>query len=234
MSAKSSIKLLVPSDAQGQLFKWVAILTGSKNALKGAGFFLGGVLLTVFGFKGAVLGMAVALLLVWIFSLISLKKDLGKAKSKPKFTEIFSKSRDINYLSAARMFLFGSRDVWFVVALPVYLASEFGWDHWTVGGFLAIWVVGYGFVQGFAPKLTGKSSGKVPDGMVKKMAGESLLADEVFKVLSAQVQELCFYHLEAPIVRVTGWDTPFPHSLEWHYFPSQERVIEAMKKVVEE
>lgn len=164
MSAKSSIKLLVPSDAQGQLFKWVAILTGSKNALKGAGFFLGGVLLTVFGFKGAVLGMAVALLLVWIFSLISLKKDLGKAKSKPKFTEIFSKSRDINYLSAARMFLFGSRDVWFVVALPVYLASEFGWDHWTVGGFLAIWVVGYGFVQGFAPKLTGKSSGKVPDG----------------------------------------------------------------------
>lgn len=164
MSAKSSIKSLVPSDAQGQLFKWVAILTGSKNALKGAGFFLGGVLLTVFGFKGAVLGMAVALLLVWIFSLISLKKDLGKAKSKPKFTEIFSKSRAINYLSAARMFLFGSRDVWFVVALPVYLASEFGWDHWTVGGFLAIWVVGYGFVQGFAPKLTGKSSGKVPDG----------------------------------------------------------------------
>ncbi|MCL6417253.1 organoarsenical effux MFS transporter ArsJ [Aestuariirhabdus sp. Z084] len=164
MSAKSSIKLLVPSDAQGQLFKWVAILTGSKNALKGAGFFLGGALLSVFGFKGAVLGMAVALLLVWISSLISLKKDLGKAKSKPKFTEIFSKSRAINYLSAARMFLFGSRDVWFVVALPVYLASEFGWDHWTVGGFLAIWIIGYGLVQGFAPKLTGKSSGKVPDG----------------------------------------------------------------------
>lgn len=164
MSAKSSIKLLVPSDAQGQLFKWVAILTGSKNALKGAGFFLGGALLSVLGFKGAVLGMALALLLVWISSLISLRKDLGKAKSKPKFKEIFSKSRAINYLSAARMFLFGSRDVWFVVALPVYLASEFGWDHWTVGGFLAIWIIGYGFVQGFAPRLTGKSSGKVPDG----------------------------------------------------------------------
>ncbi|TNC81522.1 MAG: MFS transporter [Oleiphilus sp.] len=164
MSAKSSIKLLVPSDAQGQLFKWVAILTGSKNALKGAGFFLGGALLSVLGFKGAVLGMALALLLVWISSLISLRKDLGKAKSKPKFKEIFSKSRAINYLSAARMFLFGSRDVWFVVALPVYLASEFGWDHWTVGGFLAIWIIGYGLVQGFAPRLTGKSSGKVPDG----------------------------------------------------------------------
>ncbi len=164
MSAKSSIKLLVPSDAQGQLFKWVAILTGSKNALKGAGFFLGGALLTLFEFKGAVLGMAVVLLLVWLSSLLSLKKDLGKAKNKPKFREIFSKSRAINFLSAARMFLFGARDVWFVVALPVYLASEFGWDHWSVGGFLALWIIGYGIVQGFAPKLTGTSTGRVPDG----------------------------------------------------------------------
>lgn len=164
MSAKSSIKLLVPADAQGQLYRWVAILTGSKNALKGAGFFLGGVLLTLFEFNGAVLGMAVALAVVWIFSLITLKRDLGKAKNKPKFTEIFSKSRAINYLSAARMFLFGSRDVWFVVALPVYLASTYGWDHWYVGGFLALWVIGYGFVQGFAPRITGRGRGLVPDG----------------------------------------------------------------------
>lgn len=164
MSAKSSIKLLVPPEAQGQLYKWVAMLTGSKNALKGAGFFLGGGLLTVLGFKGAVLAMAVALLLVWCLSLISLKKDLGKAKTKPKFTQIFSKSRAINTLSAARMFLFGSRDVWFVVALPVYLASEFAWDHWTVGGFLAVWIIGYGFVQGFAPYLTGTRRGRAPDG----------------------------------------------------------------------
>lgn len=164
MSAKSAIKLLVPSDAQGQLYKWIAILTGSKNALKGAGFFLGGALLSLFGFKGAVLGMAVALVLVWLSSILTLKNELGKAKNKPKFTEIFSKSRAINYLSAARMFLFGSRDVWFVVALPVYLASEFGWNHWTVGGFLASWIIGYGFVQGFAPKLTGTSRGQVPGG----------------------------------------------------------------------
>ncbi len=164
MSAKSSIKLLVSSDAQGQLYKWVAILTGSKNALKGAGFFLGGALLTLLGFRGAILAMTAMLVLVWIFSMISLKKDLGKAKSKPKFTEIFSKSRAINYLSAARMFLFGSRDVWFVVALPVYLASNFGWDHWYVGGFLALWVIGYGFVQSVAPKITQSRSGRVPDG----------------------------------------------------------------------
>ncbi|BFM11110.1 organoarsenical effux MFS transporter ArsJ [Simiduia litorea] len=162
MSAKSAIKLLVPSDAGGQLYRWVAILTGSKNALKGAGFFLGGVLLTWLAFAGAVLAMALLLALVWVFSLIGLKKDLGKAKSKPKFTDIFSKSRAINYLSAARMFLFGSRDVWFVVALPVYLASTFGWDHWSVGGFLALWVIGYGFIQGVAPKIT--NAGALPGG----------------------------------------------------------------------
>ncbi len=164
MSAKSSIKLLVPSHADGQLYKWIAILTGSKNALKGAGFFLGGALLSLFGFKGSVMGMGLVLALVWIFSLVSLKADLGKAKNKPKFTEIFSKSRAINYLSAARMFLFGSRDVWFVVALPVYLASSFGWDYWNVGAFLALWVIGYGFVQGIAPKITGTQSGQTPDG----------------------------------------------------------------------
>jgi predicted MFS family arabinose efflux permease len=164
MSAKSSIKLLVPDGQQGRLYQWIAILTGSKNALKGVGFFLGGALLALMGFKGAVLVMAAALALIWIGSLILLKKDLGKAKAKPKFREILSKSRAINILSAARMFLFGARDVWFVVALPVYLSTAFGWDFWMVGGFLAAWVIGYGIVQSFAPRITGKKRGQVPDG----------------------------------------------------------------------
>lgn len=164
MSAKSSIKLLVSDNAQSTLYKWVAILTGSKNALKGAGFFLGGLLLTWLGFQGAILSMATALCVVWVSSLILLKKDLGKAKNKPKFQDIFSKSSAINILSAARMFLFGSRDVWFVVALPIYLASSFGWDHWHVGGFLALWIIGYGIVQGFAPNVTGKKHGRTPHG----------------------------------------------------------------------
>lgn len=164
MSAKSSIKLLVPDGQQGKLYQWIAILTGSKNALKGVGFFLGGALLAAIGFKGAVLAMAIVLGLIWISSLILLKKDLGKAKAKPKFREILSKSRAINILSAARMFLFGARDVWFVVALPVYLSSVFGWDFWKVGGFLAAWVIGYGIVQSFAPRITGKKRGHVPDG----------------------------------------------------------------------
>ncbi|MGH8076346.1 MAG: organoarsenical effux MFS transporter ArsJ [Lysobacter sp.] len=164
MSAKSSIKLLVPSDRQGALYRWIAALTGSKNALKGVGFFLGGALLTIAGFAGAIAILAVGLAVVWLLSLVLMQRDLGKAKNKPKFRDIFSKSRAINQLSAARMFLFGARDVWFVVALPVLLAQSLGWDFWQVGGFLAAWVIGYGLVQSLAPYVTGRRSGKVPDG----------------------------------------------------------------------
>ncbi|MYL23932.1 organoarsenical effux MFS transporter ArsJ [Halomonas alkaliantarctica] len=157
MSAKSAVKVLVPTDsanASSALYRWVAMLTGSKNALKGLGFFVGGALLTLIGFQGAVLAMAVMLVGVLALSLWRLKADLGRQKRKPKFTEIFSKSRAINVLSAARLCLFASRDVWFVVALPVFLYDQHGWSHWTVGGLLAIWVIGYGGVQTQAPKLS--------------------------------------------------------------------------------
>ncbi len=164
MSAKSSIKLLVPDDRQGMLYRWVAALTGSKNALKGIGFFLGGALLTTVGFTNAVGIMAGGLLLVWCLSVLLLRGDLGKAKVKPKFRDLLSKSRAINLLSGARMFLFASRDVWFVVALPVFLAQTLGWDFWKVGGFLAAWVIGYGIVQSAAPYVTGRRGGRVPDG----------------------------------------------------------------------
>lgn len=164
MSAKSSIKLLVPDSQQGALYRWVALLTGSKNALKGVGFFLGGGLLALLGFTGAVLVMALVLAAVWLASLFLLKKDLGKATAKPKFRELLSKSRRINILSGARMFLFGARDVWFVIALPVYLSSVFGWDFWMVGGFMACWIIGYGIVQSVAPSITGKGAGRVPGG----------------------------------------------------------------------
>ncbi|MBE7377135.1 organoarsenical effux MFS transporter ArsJ [Pseudomonas lopnurensis] len=164
MSAKSSIKLLVPAGEQGRLYRWVALLTGSKNALKGAGFFLGGALLATLGFSGAVLAMACVLALIWLGSLVLLKKDLGKTKAKPRFKDILSKSRAVNILSAARLFLFGARDVWFVIALPVYLSSVFGWSFWMVGGFLASWVIGYGIIQSLAPAITGGKRGHVPDG----------------------------------------------------------------------
>ncbi|HDZ08597.1 organoarsenical effux MFS transporter ArsJ [Pseudohongiella sp.] len=163
MSAKSAIKILVPADAQNSLYQWVALLTGSKNALKGAGFFMGGALLTAIGFAGAVMAMTAGLLLVFLTSLLLLKKDLGRATNKPRFTDIFSGDPAINRLSAARMFLFSARDVWFVVALPVYLSQTLDWDHWQTGGFLAAWVIAYGIVQALAPRLTGIARA-APDG----------------------------------------------------------------------
>lgn len=160
MSSKSAIKVLVPEESDSALFKWVAVLTGSKNALKGAGFFLGGLLLTTIGFRNSLWLMAAGLALVLLATLISLPKEIGMAKKKTKFSAILSKSRNINLLSAARLFLFGSRDIWFVVGLPVFLSASLGWSHTQVGGFLALWVIGYGGVQALAPKLLKTVLGK--------------------------------------------------------------------------
>lgn len=158
MSAKSAIKLLIPANESGRLYRWVAALTGSKNALKGVGFFLGGVLLWTLDFQGAACALASLLILVWLLSFWLLQEDIGRKNFKPKFTELFSKSRAINQLSAARFFLFGARDVWFVIALPVFLASQFRWSHLEVGGLLALWVIGYGAVQAMAPRITGNDA----------------------------------------------------------------------------
>src|SRR5512139_171838 len=151
MSAKSAIKLLVPKGAESTLFKWVSVLTGSKNALKGVGFFLGGLLLGLLGFRGSLVAMAAGIFLTLAFSTVSLPREIGKAKGKAKFSHIFSKNRSVNVLSAARFFLFGARDIWFVVGVPVFLATQFGWGFTEVGGFLAAWVIGYGIIQSITP-----------------------------------------------------------------------------------
>ena len=162
MSSKSAIRLVVPQNAQSSLFKWVAVLTGSKNALKGVGFFVGAALLGSVGFVGALLIMAAGLFLL-LFTGLALPKGMGKIKAKVKFTQLFSKSQEINILSAARFFLFGSRDVWFVVGLPVFLRSVLGWSFYQVGGFLACWVIGYGVVQFSAPAILRRfGSGQPP------------------------------------------------------------------------
>jgi predicted MFS family arabinose efflux permease len=176
MSAKASVKTLTGDGESSRLFKYVAVLTGSKNALKGAGFFVGAALLQWIGFRGALLVLAGALLLVLVITAMLLPSGVGKMKSKPKFTQVFSNRVEINWLSAARFFLFGSRDVWFVVGLPVFLSGVLGWSHMQVGGFLALWVIGYGIVQASAPKLVRRSHhGQGPGGGTARLWA-SLLA----------------------------------------------------------
>ena len=165
MSAKASVKMLAGDSSESKLFKWVAMLTGSKNALKGAGFFVGAALLELLGFRGALAMLAGLLLLVLITTAVLLPSGVGKMKSKPKFSQVFSRVAAINWLAAARFFLFGSRDVWFVVGLPVYLYAVLGWSFTQVGGFLALWVIGYGVVQASAPRLVRRSHhGQGPGG----------------------------------------------------------------------
>ncbi len=155
MSSKSAVKTVA---GDGSLFRLVAILTGSKNALKGVGFFLGAVLLAWIGYDGALWLMSAVLAGVIVLLVIFLNEDIGKSKKKAPLRSILSKSPAINRLSVARFFLFGSRDIWFVVALPVFLSDVLDWSHRTVGGFLAVWVIGYGIVQSSAPRIL--SAGK--------------------------------------------------------------------------
>ena len=162
MSSKSAVKLVAPADQPDALFRWVAILTGSKNALKGVGFFLGGLLLTLVGFRTSLLLLTALVLTALLVIVVGMHGALGQADSKAKFSQMFSNSRAVNLLSAARLLLFASRDVWFVVGLPVYLETTLGWSFWQVGAFLAIWVIGYGGVQAAAPKLLARRS--QPDG----------------------------------------------------------------------
>ena len=180
MSAKSAIKTVVPETPEDhtrgerQLFQWVAILTGSKNALKGVGFFLGGLLLTTIGFNAAMAVMAAGLFTAFLLTLV-LPGEIGRMKQKPGFTALFSKSQGINVLSLARFFLFGARDVWFVVALPVFLQAALGWRFWEVGGFMGLWVIGYGIVQGAAPALRRAWGQSAPPGVAAVQFWSALL-----------------------------------------------------------
>ena len=167
MSAKSAIKLLAPAGQSSSLYRWVALLTGSKNTLKGLGFFLGGALLTGVGFTTSILIMLIGLGSIWLLSLLLLKADLGRSKNKPNIAQLLSKSSTINQLSGARLFLFAARDVWFVVALPVYLAQQLSWTSWQVSTFLAVWIIVYGLVQVLAPLLTPQAHNESPSTTFK-------------------------------------------------------------------
>ena len=158
-ASKSAIKVTqaqAKEQGAGQLFKWVAWFTGSKNAMKGVGFFLGGVLLQILGFQGALWAMAGLLGLVLLGVVASLPPMMGKSKASKSAKELFAKNAGINGLAAARVALFGARDVWFVVGVPVFLYSV-GWTFTMVGGFVAAWTIGYGLVQALAPAIVRRS-----------------------------------------------------------------------------
>ncbi len=160
MSSKSAVKLLAPTEGDG-LFRWVALLTGSKNAVKGFGFLLGAALLGSFGFVSSVLVMAAVLAVILVAVLLRMPDGLPKGRKDAKFTDVWSKNRNINWLSFARVFLFGARDVWFVVGIPVYFyavlsdGSEAGnrQTFFLIGSFMALWIILYGAVQAFAPRV---------------------------------------------------------------------------------
>jgi hypothetical protein len=177
MSAKSAVKVLVPKGDDSGLFRWVAVLTGSKNALKGAGFFVGGLLLSRLGFRGALAGMASAVLMVLLFVLGFLPAAIGQAKEKAAFSGILSNSSGINRLSLARLALFAARDVWFVVSVPIFLASVLGWSFTQVGGFMALWVIAYGGVQSVSPVLLARATrGQAPRPALASTLGLGLAA----------------------------------------------------------
>lgn len=165
MSSKSAVKLVVPEGASDTLFRWVAILTGSKNALKGIGFFLGGMLLTLVGFHAALVVLIVLVGSALAMVLMMMRGSLGRGSAKAKFAHMFSNTRAINVLAAARMFLFAARDVWFVVGLPVFLRTEQGWSFWQAGAFLGAWVIGYGIVQAGAPSILSRRGHDEPTGL---------------------------------------------------------------------
>ncbi len=160
MSSKSAVKLIAPKTGGG-LFRWVAILTGSKNAVKGLGFLLGAALLGTLGFVGAVLAMAAVLGTILVGVLLAMPAGLPRGRKGTKFSEVFSKSRNVNWLSAARVFLFGARDVWFVVGIPIYFYAVLSDGtaegnraaFFLIGTFMALWVILYGAVQAAAPRL---------------------------------------------------------------------------------
>jgi predicted MFS family arabinose efflux permease len=193
-ASKSAIKA-TSADGNSQLFRLVAWFTGSKNAMKGAGFFVGGLLLDLAGFRGALWLMAGLIGLILVAGFVSLPSQLGKAKSSKTVRELFAKSRGVNLMAAARIFMFGARDVWFVVGLPVFLYAS-GWRFLEVGGFLALWTIGYGFIQAVAPQLVRRSA----DGLSREVP-----AARLWGLLNALVPLAALALLEAHILTHPSW-----------------------------
>ncbi len=207
MSAKSAVKVLAPTDDSSALFRWVAVLTGSKNAVKGLGFLLGAALLAIWGFQASVIGMAAVLAVIFAAVTVFMPAGLPRGKKKVKFTEVFSKNANINRLSAARLFLFGARDVWFVVGIPIYFygvlsdgsAAGDRAAFFAIGSFMAAWIIGYGVIQGFAPKILRAREKSVADAVALARLWVGVLL-----VIPAVLAALVWLSGGAPAAWLTG------------------------------
>ena len=215
-ASKSAIKA-TSSEGSGQLFRWVAWFTGSKNAMKGVGFFVGGLLLDVVGFKPALWAMAALLGIIFLAGLFLLPRQLGKAKSSKTIKELFGKTRGVNLLAAARIFMFGARDVWFVVGLPVFLYAN-GWRFLEVGGFLAAWTIAYGGVQAIAPSLVSRS----PDGLSREVPAARIWALVLAAVPIALAVTMHSVHIGRPdlllVVGLALFGLPFAVNSSLHSY----------------
>jgi hypothetical protein len=196
-ASKSAIKA-TSDGGSGQLFRWVAWFTGSKNAMKGVGFFAGGLALETIGFRGALWLMAGVLSCILAGVAMSLPRTLGKAKASKSFHELFAKTRSINLMAAARVFLFGSRDIWFVVGLPVFLYSQ-GWHYMEVAGFVASWTIGYGLVQAIAPSVIRRGA----DGLSRAVSEARLWGAVLTAVPVLLALVLNQTHMERPDLVIT-------------------------------
>ncbi len=212
MSAKSAVKTLAPADQPGALFRWVAMLTGSKNAVKGIGFLLGALLLGGIGFTAAVLGMAAVLAVILIAVVVAMPAGLPAGRKTAKFGEVFSKDPNINRLSAARLFLFGARDVWFVVGIPIYFYSVLSdgsaeanrTAFFLIGGFMALWIIGYGIVQAFAPTLLRASA----DSIARNVGRARLWAGILVLIPALMAAAAAADHIGFGAGDGTDWLTP--------------------------
>ena len=214
-ASKSAIKATADEGA-GQLFSWVAWFTGSKNAMKGIGFFLGGLLLDLLGFRGA-LWLVASLIGLNFFAGLLLPRDLGKAKASKSMRELFAKSSGVNLLAAARIFLFGARDVWFVVGLPVFLYSA-GWTFVQAGGFLAAWTIAYGGIQAIAPRFVRRS----PDGLASEVPAARLWSLSLVAIPLALALLLALPGLPRPdlilVIGLTLFGFPFAVNSSLHSY----------------
>jgi MFS family permease len=203
-ASKSAIKVAEKEakaeNTEGRLFKWVAWFTGSKNAMKGAGFFLGGLLLEVLGFSASLWIMAAALALILVGVVLSLPAMMGKSKASSSARELFGKSKGVNLLAAARIFLFGARDVWFVVGVPVFLYAN-GWTFTMVGGFMALWTIFYGLIQATAPALIRRSVDGLSSEVPAARMWSALLALITALIIAAMSADL---PVRPDLILVTG------------------------------